>query len=136
MKFFDAFKTLQVEEPLKSVFQGVEVVAVSLVKSGNFLRVKISPNQMITTENFRKMENELACQVLNNIMSCRIEYENGYEYAEAGSGAYVAAPEKKEASQPAPLPGNGADTSARGGLRCRRQDRHRQCHRPVFSGRR
>ncbi|MCQ2529795.1 MAG: PolC-type DNA polymerase III [Lachnospiraceae bacterium] len=104
MKFFDAFKTLQVEEPLKSVFQGVEVVAVSLVKSGNFLRVKISPNQMITTENFRKMENELACQVLNNIMSCRIEYENGYEYAEAGSGVYVAAPEKKEASQPAPQP--------------------------------
>lgn len=87
-QFFEVFPTLNVNESQKILFSTANVVSVSKVRTGNFLRVKIDSPERITNEDFEKMEALIFTQVLKAQMRVKLEYENGYEYARAeDSGA-------------------------------------------------
>ena len=88
MKFFEVFKTLSVGEELFALFESMEVLSVTQVKTGNYLRIRLRDGHPLSSISIRKMEEAIRSQVLQEMMSVRIEYENGYEYAEVGSGTY------------------------------------------------
>ena len=70
--FFAAFPTLKVKEDLEFLFEGVAVDSVTLVKTGNFLRVKISGGEMISAQHRTRMEEELSHQVLNGMIPVQL----------------------------------------------------------------
>ena len=41
MKFFEVFKTLSVGEELFALFESMEVLSVTQVKTGNYLRIRL-----------------------------------------------------------------------------------------------
>ena len=100
MKFFEVFKTLSVSEELFSLFAGLEVISVTQVKTGNYLRIRLRDGHPLGSAPIRQMEEAIRRQVLKEMMSVRIEYENGYEYAEVGSGTYEAAEDNRRIAQP------------------------------------
>ncbi|MBR2755221.1 MAG: PolC-type DNA polymerase III, partial [Lachnospiraceae bacterium] len=100
MKFFEVFTTLSVSEELFSLFAGLEVISVTQVKTGNYLRIRLRDGHPIGSVPIRQMEEAIRRQVLKEMMSVRIEYENGYEYAEVGSGTYEAAEDNRRVAQP------------------------------------
>lgn len=64
--FFDAFPTLQVNDDLRFLFETVQVDSVSVVKNGNFLRVKMTGAETVSASHLHQMEKEIARQILNN----------------------------------------------------------------------
>ena len=92
------------DDKLHSQFADMEVLSVTQVKNGNFLRVRLRDGIPMDGPTLRKVENMISDQVLRGLMSVRIEYENGYEYAEVGSGAYADPEENRRVAQPASTP--------------------------------
>ena len=111
MKFFEVFSTLHMDDKLHSQFADMEVLSVTQVKNGNFLRVRLRDGIPMDGPTLRKVENMISDQVLRGLMSVRIEYENGYEYAEVGSGAYADPEENRRVAQPASTPAKKENTS-------------------------
>ena len=79
--FFEVFPTLKVNEEQRSLFSNVNVVNVTKVKTGNFLRVKIESSMRITEDALAKMEGLIRHQILLDRMRVKIEYADGYEFA-------------------------------------------------------
>ncbi len=107
--FFDVFPTLNIDEDLKNLFNNVNVESVTNVKAGSFLRIKISSKEIIPDIYLDKMSNLIKYQVLEGKLGVHIEYENGYEFAEVGTGTYETKKEDISESAPAlntpsPLP--------------------------------
>ena len=111
MTFFEVFPTLHIEEPLHSQFAKMEVLSVSQVKNGNFLRVRLRDGVPLDHTALRTVEEAIADQVLKGLMSVRIEYEHGYEYAEVGSGTYADPEENRRVAQPASTPAKKEKTT-------------------------
>jgi len=104
MNFFEVFKTLSVDDSLRSMFDGIEVISVTKVTNGAFLRIRIKNNKAVSISAISQMEKEIFNQVLNGLINVKIEYEDGYEYAEVGSGTYVNAEDNRRVAQPAAAP--------------------------------
>ena len=100
MKFFEVFKTLSVGEELFALFESMEVLSVTQVKTGNYLRIRLRDGHPLSSISIRQMEEAIRSQVLQEMMSVRIEYENGYEYAEVGSGTYENPEDNRRVAQP------------------------------------
>ena len=77
MKFFEVFKTLSVGEELFALFESMEVLSVTQVKTGNYLRIRLRDGHPLSSISIRQMEEAIRSQVLQEMMSVRIEYENG-----------------------------------------------------------
>ncbi len=86
--FFDVFANLNIDEDLRGLFKDVEVISVTNVKAGAYLRVKIASADIIPDIFVDRMSNEIKNQILEGKLGVHIEYENGYEFAQAGTGTY------------------------------------------------
>ena len=72
--FFDTFPTLKVNSDLRFLFEMVQVESVSVVKAGNFLRVKIDGAASVSPIHLQQMEQEISKQVLQGAISVRFEH--------------------------------------------------------------
>ena len=70
--FFETFPSLKVNDSLQFLFEETRVDAVSLVKTGNFLRVRLQSKTPVSDTHIRQMEGEIAKQVLNGAMPVQI----------------------------------------------------------------
>ncbi len=116
--FFDVFSRLNIDEELRDIFKGVEVISVTNVKAGAFLRVKISSIDIIQDIYLDRMSNEIKNQMLEGKLGVHIEYENGYEFAKAGTGTYQNKPAESLESEGA---SNQVSTSAQKSVSTKRK---------------
>ncbi|MCF0143475.1 MAG: PHP domain-containing protein, partial [Parasporobacterium sp.] len=83
MKFFEVFHTLVIDEKDRAPFTGAEVTGITNVKTGDFLRVRISSEVRISLSAIEKMESAIKTQVLGGSMAVKIVTEDPYEYEDS-----------------------------------------------------
>ena len=69
--FFETFPTLRVHSDIRFLFEEVQVEAVYLVKSGNFMRIKVRGAESVAPAFLEKMQEEISSQVLNHALPVR-----------------------------------------------------------------
>ena len=72
--FFSTFPTLKVNSDLCFLFEMVQVESVSVVKAGNFLRVKIDGAASVSPIHLQMMEEEISRQVLQGAIPVQFEH--------------------------------------------------------------
>ncbi len=119
MKFFEVFK-INVDNEIYSLLKDAEVESVTRVLSGGFLRIRINCSRVISPMQIRNVEDDITKQLLNGLVSVRIENICDYEFAEPGTGTYnnktaavasAAAPAKAAPSSESSSSGNSTNFS-------------------------